>query len=149
MLVWIVFSALCASPQASDPPATPASQPAFVASPPAIAASQPAAPASQPDAAGSRPWLPTPGATLTVEDQALGWWMTGGGTVGLLAGLATLGFTADVGGSTQDLGRATGVSMVGLGIGFLLSGIYVLATAAPGPCEASGTALSGDGPQRF
>lgn len=94
--------------------------------------------------------MPEPNATLSVEDQALGWWMTGGGTVGALAGLAALGFTAELdAGPTQDLGRATGLSLLGLGVGFLLSGIYLLATAAPGPCEASGSALSGDGPQRF
>lgn len=153
MLAWIVLTALSGAPEpigptaAPAPPEAPASQPA--PAPPAAVASPPAVAASQPAPAGAPPWLPGPSATLSVEDQALGWWMTGGGTVGLLAGLATLGLTADLRGSAHDLGRATSTTLLGLGLGFLLSGIYVLATAAPGPCEASGTAIDGDGPQRF
>lgn len=81
--------------------------------------------------------------TLEPRAQALGWWMTGAGTVGLLAGGFALGVAQMGDGRTRDLQMGVGSSMLTLGGAFLAAGVYLLAFDIPGPCETSGTGLEG------
>jgi drug/metabolite transporter (DMT)-like permease len=80
---------------------------------------------------------------LPQQEQALGWWLGGAGTIGLAAGVFAL-YLADRSspGPTRDLEYATGVTFVGLGAAVLVAGIYTMAAKDPGPCETDGTALS-------
>ena len=109
----------------------------------APAHAEPEGPASRP---ASRPGL-TVADLLTAQqlkqdEQALGWWMGGAGTIGILAGSFALVLANRApDGPTRDLEFATGTAFAGLGVAVLVAGIYVMAGGDPGPCEIEGTAL--------